>query len=243
MSTISKPLSILTVIATVLAVALTVVFAVAYEAPAQQCELSAKEQAVRNILRQFEKDRTTKLLSGDIRPIDDKGWMKQMEALVELVKAGPDAVPVLVDALKNGSRSSRQFAAQVLAAIADPDAQPALEKAISDPDAVVRMYAIEGLSMLGPLEPTEENLRILEEDPNRFGVRSHMAAALERSDPPNPAAHRKTLTDYNLGEMDTARVGQVSPDFSLTDLMGDAYRLSQFRGKKTVVLMFVMVDC
>jgi len=42
--------------------------------------------------------------------------------------------------------------------------------------------------------------------------------------------------------MDSARVGELAPDFILTDFTGKAYRLSQFRGKKTVVLRFILYD-
>lgn len=34
-------------------------------------------------------------------------------------------------------------------------------------------------------------------------------------------------------------LGQVAPDFELKDSQGKAYRLSDFRGKKTVVLEFI----
>jgi peroxiredoxin len=37
-------------------------------------------------------------------------------------------------------------------------------------------------------------------------------------------------------------VGKPAPDFSLTDASGQTYRLSEFRGKKTVILTFVIQD-
>jgi hypothetical protein len=99
-----------------------------------------------------------------------------MEAWVRLMRAGPDAVPVLGQALKKESPAVRAFATQAL--------------------------------------------------------------ALMRG----PAANRKAVTDYNLSELDSARLGHVAPDFTLTDLSGKACRLSQFRGKNDVVLTFLADD-
>jgi hypothetical protein len=53
---------------------------------------------------------------------------------------------------------------------------------------------------------------------------------------------RKALTEYDLAEMDSARVGKLAPDFALKDATGKTYRLSQFRDKKIVVVAFVLAD-
>jgi len=58
----------------------------------------------------------------------------------------------------------------------------------------------------------------------------------------DPEAVRKAIAEYDLEKMDTARVGKWAPDFVLPDAGGEAYRLSQFRGKKVVVLTFVVAD-
>jgi hypothetical protein len=57
-----------------------------------------------------------------------------------------------------------------------------------------------------------------------------------------PAAIRKAVTDYDLSALDSARLGHVAPDFTLTDLSGKACRLSQFRGKNDIVLTFLVDD-
>ena len=41
-----------------------------------------------------------------------------------------------------------------------------------------------------------------------------------------------------MSELVTVEVGQVAPDFSLDATTGDKVRLSQFRGKKAVLLEF-----
>src|SRR5262249_41674630 len=105
-----------------------------------------------------------------------------------------------------------------------------------------RLYAIQALSMLGRLSRTERNERIRTKDPNKWGVQSIMSAALERDDQPDPAALRKALADYDLRTLDSAQIGKMAPDFTLTDFTGKPHSLSQFRGKKTVVVRFILFD-
>jgi HEAT repeat protein len=208
--------------------AFVLLFAVPLSADDKGRAAAAAEKASRAALARFEKG------NGD--------WKVRMEALVGLAKVGPPAAPVLVEALKDGRPATREFAAQALVLFADVNTRPALERALADPKAGVRVYAIQALSMLGPLPRTQENERILRSDPSDDGVRPMMAAALERADRPNQAELRKALADYDLSNMDSARIGELAPDFTLTDFTGKAYRLSQFRGKKAVVLRFILYD-
>ena len=63
-------------------------------------------------------------------------------------------------------------------------------------------------------------------------------AALSREPPAYAKSLLETLTNYDLTQLDTARVGKAAPDFVLTSARGETYRLSQFRGDKIVVLEF-----
>ena len=169
----------------------------------------------------------------------DPGWKVRMETLVSLAKAGPAVVPVLVDGLKKGSPPTRELAAQALVLFADPQARPALEAALGDPEVGVRLYACNALSMFGRLQPAPRYLRL--RDADQWAVRRHMAYALERDDPPDAAALRKALANYDLAALDGARVGGLAPDFTLGDLKGDSHRLGDFRGKKDVLLIFLPI--
>jgi hypothetical protein len=191
-------------------------------------ERVAAEKEARQIVARFDKG--------------GPGWKVRMEALVRLVRAGPGVVPVLVEALHKGEPSTRELAAQALVLFAEPGTRPALERALADSRSGVRLYAICALSMLGKLPQTKRYEQILHNDPSFWGVRPMMAAALSRDDRPNPAQLRKLLAEYDLGKLDSARLGEMAPDFTLTDFSGKTYRLSQFRGKKTVVLRFILFD-
>jgi hypothetical protein len=111
--------------------------------------------------------------------LDDLRWRVQVEALVQVARAGPVAVPVLEAAAKEGSPwsdSTRAFAAKLL-------------------------KVVQG-----------------------------------------PAAVQHAIAEFDLAKMDTARVGKRAPDFTLPDAGGETYRLGQFRGKRAVVLTFIVVD-
>jgi HEAT repeat protein len=213
---------------TLLTLAFVLLFAAPLSADERAGATAAAEKAARDALARFEKA--------------DGDWKVRMEALVSLARIGPAAAPVLVEALRAGRPTTREFAAQALVLFADSSTQPALERALADPKSGVRIYAIQALSMLGPLPRTERNERILRDDPTVFGVQPMMAAALEREDRRDLTAWRKALADYDLRKMDSAHVGEMAPDFTLTDFTGKTYRLSQFRGDKTVVLRFILYD-
>jgi len=217
---------------TCLAVALALLCSTALSASHKETpgakERAAAEKEARQLVARFDKG--------------DPGWKVRVEALVRLAQAGPAAVPVLAEALHKGPPSTRELAAQALVLFAEPGTRPALERALADPKPGVRLYAIQALSMFGRLPRTERHEKILRDDPSFWTVRPMMAAALARDDRPDPAQLRKLLAGYDPGKLDSARLGEMAPDFTLSDFGGKAYRLSQFRGKKTVVLRFILFD-
>jgi HEAT repeat protein len=165
-----------------------------------------------------------------------------MESLVQLARIGPDVVPALVATLEKGSPTAREFAAQALVLFGDARARPALEKALNDLKEGVRLYAVQALSMIGPLPAEDRYYRMLESDPCHFGVKPMVAAALGREDKAKPDDLRKAFADYDLSKMNTACLGELAPDFMLYDANGKPVRLSDFRGKKAVVLRFILFD-
>lgn len=166
-----------------------------------------------------------------------RNWKMRMECLVQLAKAGPDAVPVLVEALQAEAPFQRGFAAQALAFLADPSAQPALEQLFADPEWRVQLLAVKALSRIGKLDATPDYLKIAEKAGK--GVDLTMRFALERDDEPDSQSILKALADYDLSKMDSAEVGRTAPELTLPDASGKTYTLDQFRGNRSVVLTFL----
>jgi len=198
------------------------------------------QKEAEKILHQFQA--AWKPQQGYMRPLDDAGWKARLEALQRLVRLGDQAVPALTDALTKAEPETRIFAAQALMFIAHPAARPALETTLkTDAQPAVRLYAVDAMSMFGRLENQGIYQQLRQADPNR-DVRSHVAFAMERDEAPQPVAIQKALLDYDLANMDTAKLGQQAPDFMLSDVRGAVYRLSDHRFKTHVVLIFIYGD-
>jgi hypothetical protein len=79
------------------------------------------------------------------------------------------------------------------------------------------------------------------EDSPRAPHSRQLATEVLKSWRERPAV-RDAWASYDLSQMDSAKEGKPAPDFALADATGQLYRLSEFRGKKTVVLTFILQD-
>jgi HEAT repeat protein len=198
----------------------------------------AAQQAARDALAKYEKQRqqsSTKSSEKQTRKV-------RMECLVKLMRIGPAAVPVLIECLKNEKAPSyaRAFSAQTLGFLADASARPALLQAIEDKDGYVAAHSRIALGRLGRLQATPKLRELAGTDPFR-GVHVELTFALTRDDEPNPEPIRKALRNYDLSRMDSAKLGKPAPDFALLDASDKTWRLEQFRGKESVVVIFLGV--
>jgi hypothetical protein len=127
-----------------------------------------------------------------------------------------------------------------------PRASAAAEKAArdtlaqiarGDPGWKARMEALVRLVKAGPAAVPVLEGALKKESPAARALAAQALAVIC-----GPGDIRKAVTDCDLSELDGARLGHVAPDFSLSDLSGKVCRLSQFRGKKAVVLTFLLDD-
>ena len=173
---------------------------------------------------------------------DDRGWQVRMRVMQGLIAHGKSAVPILTKALNSKSIPDRILAAQTLGYLA-PHApvEQLLEVAKSDRDSAVRLYAVDSLGMQGVTETKIDWQQLLKNESNG-DVRKHIRYAIERKQQLVKSAVAKKLADFDVKQINTAKVGQPAPDFTLVSADGETVRLEQFRGKQAVVLVFIYGD-
>lgn len=179
-----------------------------------------------------------------LRDIEDTAWQKRFAALRQLVAIGKPAVKPLVDSLKHDNVEVRIFAAQVLGYLSPYSlgAETALLESLeTDASPAVRLYAADSLGMIGSGKRLQQQLtRIRASEKNR-DVKKHLGYVLAREANPIASAVVTSLKEWKAPK-DIAKVGQPAPDFELAALNGKPVKLSSFRGKSPVVLVFLYGD-
>ncbi|MGD9720130.1 MAG: HEAT repeat domain-containing protein [Pirellulales bacterium] len=177
-----------------------------------------------------------------MRPLDDDGWKARMIAFQSAVRFGDGAVEPMRKLLRDGDASQRALAAQVLGYLPARTArEELLRTAREDAEPVVRLYAIDSLGMLGTDGMNLDWKALADQQKNRDAKR-HVTYASERENSPIAKEGIDQLSSWDASQMDTAQVGHPAPAFELSSVSGEKVRLSDFRGKSAVVLVFVYGD-
>ena len=120
----------------------------------------------------------------------------------------------------------------------NPDCSPTLK---NDSETAARLYAADALGMRGG-----ENFKnLFEEQAKREknrDVRKHLGYALERAGAALQPQVIQALKEWDPSTINSAQIGKPAPDFELKALNGETVKLSQFRGKSPVVLVFIYGD-
>jgi hypothetical protein len=181
-------------------------------------------------------------LSRYMRPLDDSGWKRRIVALQRIAQSEKNATAELSDALKSESAVVRALAAQALGYRGDAEAKPVLARTVQhDADPMVRLYAADSLGMLGGRDYEELLRRVQTSEKNR-DTKRHIGYALDRAGRSVDAGVTSQLRDWKTDELASAKLGLPAPDFQLISIDDQTVRLSDFRGKKSVVLVFIYGD-
>ena len=168
-------------------------------------------------------------------------WKSRMTTLRSLVVLGEEAVPALTKALDSEHSPTRVLAAQALSYLSPlADLDRLKMAAENDKTPAARLYAVDALGTSGKGSTIEwKGFGGLERNRD---VRKHMSYAMWRADNAISSDVITTLKDWDPATIDSAKVGSPAPDFTLNTIDGKPVKLSDFRGKQPVVLVFIYGD-
>lgn len=179
---------------------------------------------------------------GYMRPLNDAGWKIRFRIMQGLIAHGPKAVPALAEALQSDDTPTRILAAQTLGYLAPHVPVDNMKMAFgSESSASVRLYAADALGMRGDISLSDFLAGQLKLEKSG-DVKRHLSYAIERGSHRVEPAIVELLKNWDAALMDSARVGKPAPGFELKTVAGKSVRLSEFRGKQPVVLIFIYGD-
>ena len=185
-----------------------------------------------------------KLEVGQNKDLSDLSWKLRIEVENDLIALGESAVPTLIDACSAPNRHVRLLAAYVLGCLNDRSAIPALIQIVKDDKyAPARLMAIEALGRLGASEALSV-VQAATQDNNGF-ISTAAKWALPRvknAEGVGNTLRELALSTYDKSQIASAVVGKPAPDFALMNDAGEIVKLSDFRGKKNAVMIFLLAD-
>jgi phosphate/sulfate permease/alkyl hydroperoxide reductase subunit AhpC len=173
--------------------------------------------------------------------LGDQDWRVRTLAVRDLVRLSSAATPTLVTALEDTNEHVRHVAAMVLGITRATNAVTALENTLRvDSDSVVRSQAAIALGQIGQRSSLAAVQAAQKDDPSKdVRLQAEIAAhAIEHGKAATPELER-AYAALDESRFNRLRVGQPAPDFQLTDTDGKTWRLSDFRGDKPVVLIWI----
>ena len=176
--------------------------------------------------------------------LDDQDWRVRTLAVRDLVRLGLPATPPILSAMDDNNAHVRHVAAMTLGIVRATNAVTALEKVLrEDNDSIVRSQAAIALGQIGERSSLDAVRTALKEDISKdVRHQAELAAyAIEHGKVATPdlAKAYAALDESKFGRV---KLGEPAPDFQLPDTEGKAWRLSDFHGKKPVVLIWVFAD-
>lgn len=174
----------------------------------------------------------------------DTAWKVRLLAIRDLVRLGEEAVPEIVKQLEHGNPNVRHVAAFVLGLRPGEISETSLMNLLkSEVDPVVRSQAAISLGRLNSKNAIPLLQDLSQNDQSR-DVRHQCELAVYRIKHFQGADDELAESYASLDELDfnLIQVGQPAIDFELQDAEGKTWKLSDFKGKKEVVLIWIFAD-
>ena len=179
-----------------------------------------------------------------IANLDNHDWRIRLLAVRDLVRSGIESPDEIILGLYDKDVHVRQVSAMVLGILKANPAVEGLERIVrEDSNVFVRSQAV---MALGQIE-SKGSLELLQErqlnDPSR-DVRHQCELAIDQIEKQMGATNKQLSAFLSLDTMDfeSVQVGARAADFILEDTEGKEWKLSDFRNRKWVVLIWVFAD-
>ena len=184
------------------------------------------------------------LKKSGIADLNDSDWKIRTLALRDFVRSGITGAPQLIAALSHEDSHVRYLAAAALGIQASENAVPALQNLLElDPESTVRSQAAISLGLIGSAAALPALNTALTSDTARDVIHQcELSIHQIQSGQKATSELAKAYADLDESTFDTVKVGQAAPDFSLSDTENKSWKLSDFKGKKTVLLIWVFAD-
>jgi len=179
-----------------------------------------------------------------IADVEDDDWKVRLLAVRDLVRVEQEDVGGIVKGLTHRDKHVRYLCAMALGIRSENAAVAALEKvAREDASALVRSQAVIALGQIESADSVELLRHRREQDPSR-DVRHQCELAIDQITKRMGASEAQLTAFRSLDEssFESVELGEPAPDFTLRDTSGKEWRLSDFRGKQPVVLIWIFAD-
>lgn len=176
--------------------------------------------------------------------LGDNAWRVRTLAIRDLVRLGPEAKPALIAGLNDENRHVRHICVAAIGILGLREVENDLVKLLTaDPDPIVRGQAAQALGQTGHTKAIEALKRASEQDDSKHVQhRAELAIGRLKQNRGNNSELIKAWTNLDEKTFRRAKTGKPAPDFELKDVYGKIWRLSNFKNKKTVVLVWIFAD-
>jgi len=185
-----------------------------------------------------------RLNKNGVADLADGDWRVRLLAVRDLVRVAAELPDPVIPALGDADAPVRQLAAMAVGIVRAKNAVSSLERALRDDnDAMVRSQAAIALGQIGEKRSLSLLKTAMAEDASR-DVRHQAELAVYAIEhgfgaTPELAAAYRELDETRFEQV---RVGAAAPPFELPDTEGRIWRLSDHRGKKPVLLIWIFAD-
>ncbi len=188
------------------------------------------------------RDKTLK--QNGIADLTDTDWKVRLLAVRDLVRLELNNINEIAESLTHNDKHARQVCAMSLGILRAQTAIEHLEAVVrDDTSAMVRSQAVTALGQIESKDSLPLLRKHLKEDPSR-DVRHQCELAIDQIQKHKGTTKEQLAAFRALDEsrFESVKIGKAAPDFDLQDTENKVWKLSDFREKKWVVLIWVFAD-